>query len=156
MVAKKLKLEIIYFLFKDRNLLYALGFFYVLMLMIFMFCLEFRYDSIYFGTFIIILFVATISVQVILFLSMLIKIFSKPNTHQLTSFLGLFIGIFVCFIWYAILKGYFEISYWGLNGIGLQIVSYLPCVLSIYGYILLIFIKVIRSCIYLLVKKQNN
>lgn len=157
MVAKKkTKLEIIYFLFQEHNLLYALGFFYVLMLIIFRFYMEFANHFIYFfDIFITFLFVMTLTMQVILFLSMIIKTFTKPNTHQLTSFLGLFIGIFVCFIWCAILVIYFKISNWGFNGIGFMIASFLPCVLSICGYILLIFIKVIRSGFYLLTKKAN-
>lgn len=161
---KKSELEIIYFLFKDRNLLYAHGFFYVLLFLTLRISMEFIGTSYYgkysdnFDTLIIIFIVATLLVQVILFLSMLIKLFTKPNTHQLTSFLGLFIGIFVCFIWFGILIAYFQIndSSWGLNGLSFLLFSFLPCVTSIGGYILLIIIKAIRSGIYLLINKQNS
>lgn len=150
--------EIINFIFKDRHLLYAHGFFYVFMFIIFRISMGFGRGSFQsysenFDPFIIIFLVATLSLQVILFLSMLIKLFTKPNTHQLTSFLGLFIGIFICFIWFGILMAYFNYNSWGLKGLGFMLLSFLPCVSSIAGYILLLFIKVIRSSIYLLINK---
>lgn len=160
---KSAEREIIYFLFKDRTLLYAHTFFYVLLFITYRIVMAFNYNlyrsySNNFESLIVILLVATLSVQVILFLSMLIKLFTKPKTHQLTSFLGLFIGIFICFIWFVILIAYFQINdqSWGLNGIGFMLVSFFPCVSSIGSYILLIIIKVIRSGIYLLIDNQNH
>lgn len=142
---------IIYVLTKDRTLLYAHTFFYVLMFITYRIVIAFNYNhyrsySDKFESLIVIFLITTLSVQVILFLSMLIKLFTKPKTHQLTSFLGLFIGIFICLIWFVILITYFQINdqSWGLNGIGFMLVSFLPCVSSIGGYILLIIIKVIR------------
>lgn len=162
-VKKNCELGMIHFLFKDRNLFYAHGFFYVLMFIIFRISMEFGRGGFHsysenFDPFIIIFLVATLTVQVILFLSMLIKLFTKPNTQKLTSFLGLYIGIFVCFIWFAILVAYFENNdnSWGFNGLGFMLLSILPSVSSICGYILLILIKAIRSGICLLINKQNS
>lgn len=148
--------KVINFLLKDNTLLCAHAVFYALMFITYRIVIGLSYDlyRIYhesFNNFIVIFLVATLLVEVILFVSMLIKLFTKPKTHQLTSYLGLFIGVFICFIWFGILIVYFAANnHRGFEGLGFALTSLLPCVSSGCGYILLIFIKAIRSFICLL------
>ncbi|OCG08060.1 hypothetical protein A9G13_07640 [Gilliamella sp. wkB178] len=158
------QLKIIYFLFKDQTLLSVHACFYVLLFITYRIVAGFSYD-VYrsyhetFDSFISIFLIATLSVEVILFFSMLIKLFTQPKTHQLTSFMGLFIGAFICFIWLAIVVYYHLITddHWGWSiGLDFAVTTLLPCVISIGGFILLLFIKALRSGIYRLINQQNS
>lgn len=156
-------LKLTHFLFKDRTLLCAHAVFYAFMVITYRIDVGFNYDNYdnNLDNFIAIFFYATILVEVILFFSMLMKLFTKSKTHQLTSNLGLFIGVSICVFWFGILLAYFAftatiIEPWRENNqIGFTLISLFPWVSSACGYILLIFIKAIRSFICQLCKNQN-
>ncbi|OTQ77708.1 hypothetical protein [Gilliamella apis] len=55
-----------------------------------------------------ILFAIAVVVEIIFFLSMLIKLFVANSTHLLTSYLGLILGLAFSFVWLFILYVYFD------------------------------------------------
>lgn len=104
-----------------------------------------------------IIFCITIVFEIVFFLIQLIKLFIIPQTHVLTSFLGLFCGLVFSFCWFGILYFYFEYVSNGYDDIGFIIAMFIPVLGCFFGYIILVLIKILR-CLYcyLSVKQVNN
>ena len=104
-----------------------------------------------------ILFAIAVVVEIIFFLSMLIKLFVVNSTHWLTSYLGLIFGLAFSFVWLFILYVYF-IPYNGAGWYGLKFLvwAFLPAIGSFICYIILIFIKMLYSlCCFLFVERSK-
>ena len=104
-----------------------------------------------------IIFCIIIISEIVFFLIQLIKLFIIPQTHVLTSFLGLFCGLVFSFCWFGILYFYFEYVSNGYDDIGFIIAMFIPVLGCFFGYIILVLIKILR-CLYcyLSVKQVNN
>ena len=104
-----------------------------------------------------IIFCIIIISEIVFFLIQLIKLFIIPQTHVLTSFLGLFCGLVFSFCWLGILYFYFEYVSNGYDDIGFIIAMFIPVLGCFFGYIILVLIKILR-CLYcyLSVKQVNN
>ena len=104
-----------------------------------------------------IIFCIIIISEIVFFLIQLIKLFIIPQTHVLTSFLGLFCGLVFSFCWLGILYFYFEYVSDGYDDIGFIIAMFIPALGCFFGYIILVLIKILR-CLYcfLLVKQANK
>jgi hypothetical protein len=97
----------------------------------------------------IILFFISVGIEVVFFLLMLIELFINPQTHELTSFAGLILGLVLSFSWMMIVYAYFSIySPWFEKGIGFFLCMFIPAFGSFVCYIILIFIAMIKSLIY--------
>ena len=94
-----------------------------------------------------ILFCIIIISEIVFFLIQLIKLFIIPQTHVLTSFLGLFCGLVFSFCWLGILYFYFEHVSNGYDDIGFIIAMFIPALGCFFGYIILVLIKILR-CLY--------
>ena len=94
-----------------------------------------------------ILFAIAVVVEIIFFLSMLIKLFVANSTHLLTSYLGLILGLAFSFVWLFILYVYFdqEKHSWGWDGFEFLGWAFLPAIGSFMSYIILIFIRMLYS-----------
>jgi len=91
-----------------------------------------------------ILLVIAVVVEIIFFLSMLIKLFVVNSTHLLTSFLGLILGLTFSFIWLFILYVYFvQYNGGGWDGLGFLVWAFLPAIGSFISYIILILIRML-------------
>ncbi|OTQ34263.1 hypothetical protein B6C97_03580 [Gilliamella apis] len=91
-----------------------------------------------------VLFAIAVVVEIIFFLSMLIKLFVVNSTHWLTSYLGLIFGLAFSFVWLFILYVYFDQYHsWGWNGFGFLGWAFLPAIGSFISYIILILIRML-------------
>ena len=91
-----------------------------------------------------ILFAIAVVVEIIFFLSMLIKLFVANSTHLLTSYLGLILGLAFSFIWLFILYICFvRFHSWGWNGFGFLGWAFLPAIGCFMSYIVLILIRML-------------
>lgn len=91
-----------------------------------------------------ILFAIAVVVEIIFFLSMLIKLFVANSTHLLTSYLGLILGLAFSFVWLFILYVYFDQYHsWGWDGFGFLVWAFLPAIGSFISYIILILIRML-------------
>ena len=103
-----------------------------------------------------ILFCIIIISEIVFFLIQLIKLFIIPQTHVLTSFLGLFCGLVFSFCWLGILYFYFEHVSNGYDDIGFIIAMFIPALGCFFGYIILVLIKILRCLYYFFLVKQSN
>ena len=94
-----------------------------------------------------ILFAIAVVVEIIFFLSMLIKLFVANSTHLLTSYLGLILGLAFSFVWLFILYVYFdhENNGWGWDGLEFLVWAFLPAIGSFISYVILILIRMLYS-----------
>ena len=103
-----------------------------------------------------IIFCIIIISEIVFFLIQLIKLFIIPQTHVLTSFLGLFCGLVFSFCWLGILYFYFEHVSNGYDDIGFIIAMFIPALGCFFGYIILVLIKILRCLYYFFLVKQAN
>ena len=104
-----------------------------------------------------IIFCITILFEIIFFLIQLIKLFIIPQTHVLTSFLGLFCGLVFSFGWFGILNFYIRYFNYGYNDLGFILATFIPTLGCFLGYIILVLIKILRClCCFFLVKQSND
>ncbi|MBI0155619.1 MULTISPECIES: hypothetical protein [Gilliamella] len=91
-----------------------------------------------------VLFTIAVVVEIIFFLSMLIKLFVVNSTHWLTSYLGLIFGLAFSFVWLFILYVYFnQYNGGGWDGLGFLVWAFLPAIGSFISYIILILIRML-------------
>ena len=91
-----------------------------------------------------VLFTIAVVVEIIFFLSMLIKLFVVNSTHWLTSYLGLIFGLAFSFVWLFILYVYFnQYNGGGWDGLGFLVWAFLPAIGSFMSYIILILIRML-------------
>ncbi|WP_133052188.1 hypothetical protein [Gilliamella apis] len=91
-----------------------------------------------------VLFAIAVVVEIIFFLSMLIKLFVVNSTHWLTSYLGLIFGLAFSFVWLFILYVYFnQYNGGGWDGLGFLVWAFLPAIGSFISYIILILIRML-------------
>ena len=91
-----------------------------------------------------ILLIIAVVVEIIFFLSMLIKLFVVNSTHWLTSYLGLIFGLAFSFVWLFILYVYFnQYNGGGWDGLGFLVWAFLPAIGSFISYIILILIRML-------------
>ena len=91
-----------------------------------------------------VLFAIAVVVEIIFFLSMLIKLFVVNSTHWLTSYLGLILGLAFSFVWLFILYVYFDqYNSGGWDGLGFLVWAFLPAIGSFISYIILILIRML-------------
>ncbi|MWN05692.1 hypothetical protein [Gilliamella sp. Pas-s95] len=137
-----------------RPLLIAFAICYLFMIIPILATIKFdSYSNIYFP--IIYLFLGlTLLIEVVLFVLMLIKLFTEPNTCQFTSFLGLFFSELFCIFWGGAV--YFSaVAYSiGLNELFVFLCAFLFPVISGLAYGILFIIKVLR-CLVCFVLKQK-
>ena len=103
-----------------------------------------------------IIFCIIIISEIVFFLIQLIKLFIIPQTHVLTSLLGLFCGLVFSFCWLGILYFYFEYVSDGYDDIGFIIAMFIPALGCFFGYIILVLIKILRCLYYFFLVKQAN
>ena len=104
-----------------------------------------------------IIFCIIIISEIVFFLIQLIKLFIIPQTHVLTSFLGLFCGLIFSFCWFGILYFYLEYVSNCYGDIGFIIALFIPAYGCFIGYIILVLIKILRClCCFFLVKQANK
>ena len=104
-----------------------------------------------------IIFCITILFEIIFFLIQLIKLFIIPQTHVLTSFLGLFCGLVFSFGWFGILNFYIRYFNYGYNDLEFILATFIPTLGCFLGYIILVLIKILRClCFFFLVKQSND
>ena len=152
-------LNVIKYLLKDSVLIGLFFIFYFSMDITYYVVLENRHSFISnIGKSIVdVLFVIAVVVEIIFFLSMLIKLFVVNSTHLLTSYLGLILGLVFSFVWLFILYVYF-VPYNGAGWYGLKFLvwAFLPAIGSFMCYIILIFIKMLYSlCCFLFVERSK-
>ncbi|PXZ07666.1 hypothetical protein DKK70_07435 [Gilliamella apicola] len=105
----------------------------------------------------LIIFCIIIISEIVFFLIQLIKLFIIPQTHVLTSFLGLFCGLIFSFCWFGILYFYLEYVSNCYGDIGFIIALFIPAYGCFIGYIILVLIKILRClCCFFLVKQANK
>jgi len=141
-------LNVIKYLLKDSVLIGLFFLFYFSMDITYYVVLENRYSFITnMGKSIVdVLFIIAVVVEIIFFLSMLIKLFVVNSTHLLTSYLGLILGLVFSFVWLFILYVYFVLyNGAGWNGLKFLVWAFLPAIGSFMCYIILIFIKMLYS-----------
>ncbi len=141
-------LNVIKYLLKDSVLIGLFFLFYFSMDITYYVVLENRYSFITnMGKSIVdVLFIIAVLVEIIFFLSMLIKLFVVNSTHLLTSYLGLILGLVFSFVWLFILYVYFVLyNGAGWNGLKFLVWAFLPAIGSFMCYIILIFIKMLYS-----------
>ena len=141
-------LNVIKYLLKDSVLIGLFFLFYFSMDITYYVVLENRHSFITnMGKSIVdVLFIIAVLVEIIFFLSMLIKLFVVNSTHLLTSYLGLILGLVFSFVWLFILYVYFVLyNGAGWNGLKFLVWAFLPAIGSFMCYIILIFIKMLYS-----------
>ena len=141
-------LNVIKYLLKDSVLIGLFFIFYFSMDITYYVVLENRHSFISnIGKPIVdVLFAIAVVVEIIFFLSMLIKLFVVKSTHLLTSYLGLILGLVFSFVWLFILYVYFVLyNGAGWNGLKFLVWAFLPAIGSFISYIILIFIKMLYS-----------
>ena len=141
-------LNVIKYLLKDSVLIGFFFIFYFSMDITYYVVLENRHSFITnMGKSIVdVLFIIAVVVEIIFFLSMLIKLFVVNSTHLLTSYLGLILGLVFSFVWLFILYVYFVLyNGAGWNGLKFLVWAFLPAIGSFMCYIILIFIKMLYS-----------
>ncbi len=141
-------LNVIKYLLKDSVLIGLFFIFYFSMDITYYVVLENRHSFITnMGKSIVdVLFIIAVVVEIIFFLSMLIKLFVVNSTHLLTSYLGLILGLVFSFVWLFILYVYFVLyNGAGWNGLKFLVWAFLPAIGSFISYIILIFIKMLYS-----------
>ena len=141
-------LNVIKYLLKDSVLIGLFFLFYISMDITYYVVLENRHSFITnMGKSIVdVLFIIAVLVEIIFFLSMLIKLFVVNSTHLLTSYLGLILGLVFSFVWLFILYVYFVLyNGAGWNGLKFLVWAFLPAIGSFMCYIILIFIKMLYS-----------
>ncbi|WP_133052253.1 hypothetical protein [Gilliamella apis] len=139
-------LNVIKYLLKDSVLIVLFFIFYFSMDITYYVVLENRHSFISnIGKPIVdVLFAIAVVVEIIFFLSMLIKLFVVNSTHWLTSYLGLIFGLAFSFVWLFILYVYFDQYHsWGWNGFGFLGWAFLPAIGSFISYIILILIRML-------------
>ena len=141
-------LNVIKYLLKDSVLIGLFFLFYFSMDITYYVVLENRHSFITnMGKSIVnVLFIIAVLVEIIFFLSMLIKLFVVNSTHLLTSYLGLILGLVFSFVWLFILYVYFVLyNGAGWNGLKFLVWVFMPAIGSFMCYIILIFIKMLYS-----------
>ena len=104
-----------------------------------------------------IIFCIIIISEIVFFLIQLIKLFIIPQTHVLTSFLGLFCGLVFSFGWFGILNFYIRYFNYGYNDLEFILATFIPTLGCFLGYIILVLIKILRClCFFFLVKQSND
>ena len=134
------------YLFKDSVLIGLFFIFYFSMDITYYVVLENRHSFISnIGKPIVdVLFAIAVVVEIIFFLSMLIKLFVVNSTHWLTSYLGLIFGLAFSFVWLFILYVYFnQYNGGGWDGLGFLVWAFLPAIGSFISYIILILIRML-------------
>ncbi|MBI0113521.1 MULTISPECIES: hypothetical protein [unclassified Gilliamella] len=145
-------LNVIKYLLKDSVLIVLFFIFYFSMDITYYVVLENRHSFISnIGKPIVdVLFAIAVVVEIIFFLSMLIKLFVVNSTHWLTSYLGLIFGLAFSFVWLFILYVYFnQYNGGGWDGLGFLVWAFLPAIGSFMSYIILILIRMLYflSCV---------
>ena len=145
-------LNVIKYLLKDSVLIVLFFIFYFSMDITYYVVLENRHSFISnIGKPIVdVLFAIAVVVEIIFFLSMLIKLFVVNSTHWLTSYLGLIFGLAFSFVWLFILYVYFnQYNGGGWDGLGFLVWAFLPAIGSFISYIILILIRMLYflSCV---------
>ena len=139
-------LNVIKYLLKDSVLIVLFFIFYFSMDITYYVVLENRHSFISnIGKPIVdVLFTIAVVVEIIFFLSMLIKLFVVNSTHWLTSYLGLIFGLAFSFVWLFILYVYFnQYNGGGWDGLGFLVWAFLPAIGSFISYIILILIRML-------------
>ena len=139
-------LNVIKYLLKDSVLIGLFFIFYFSMDITYYVVLENRHSFISnIGKPIVdVLFTIAVVVEIIFFLSMLIKLFVVNSTHLLTSYLGLILGLAFSFVWLFILYVYFnQYNGGGWDGLGFLVWAFLPAIGSFISYIILILIRML-------------
>ncbi|WP_279084364.1 hypothetical protein [Gilliamella apis] len=139
-------LNVIKYLLKDSVLIVLFFIFYFSMDITYYVVLENRHSFISnIGKPIVdVLFAIAVVVEIIFFLSMLIKLFVVNSTHWLTSYLGLIFGLAFSFVWLFILYVYFDqYNSGGWDGLGFLVWAFLPAIGSFISYIILILIRML-------------
>ena len=139
-------LNVIKYLLKDSVLIVLFFLFYFSMDITYYVVLENRHSFISnIGKPIVdVLFTIAVVVEIIFFLSMLIKLFVVNSTHWLTSYLGLIFGLAFSFVWLFILYVYFnQYNGGGWDGLGFLVWAFLPAIGSFISYIILILIRML-------------
>ena len=139
-------LNVIKYLLKDSVLIVLFFIFYFSMDITYYVVLENRHSFITnMGKSIVdVLFIIAVVVEIIFFLSMLIKLFVVNSTHLLTSYLGLILGLVFSFVWLFILYVYFVLyNGAGWNGLKFLVWAFLPAIGSFMCYIILIVIRML-------------
>lgn len=139
-------LNVIKYLLKDSVLIVLFFIFYFSMDITYYVVLENRHSFISnIGKPIVdVLFAIAVVVEIIFFLSMLIKLFVVNSTHLLTSYLGLILGLVFSFVWLFILYVYFVLyNGAGWNGLKFLVWAFLPAIGSFISYIILILIRML-------------
>ncbi|WP_131798780.1 hypothetical protein [Gilliamella apicola] len=139
-------LNVIKYLLKDSVLIVLFFIFYFSMDITYYVVLENRHSFISnIGKPIVdVLFAIAVVVEIIFFLSMLIKLFVVNSTHWLTSYLGLIFGLAFSFVWLFILYVYFnQYNGGGWDGLGFLVWAFLPAIGSFISYIILILIRML-------------
>ncbi|MBI0060281.1 hypothetical protein H3T83_03640 [Gilliamella sp. M0320] len=139
-------LNVIKYLLKDSVLIVLFFIFYFSMDITYYVVLENRHSFISnMGKPIVdVLFAIAVVVEIIFFLSMLIKLFVVNSTHWLTSYLGLIFGLAFSFVWLFILYVYFnQYNGGGWDGLGFLVWAFLPAIGSFISYIILILIRML-------------
>lgn len=139
-------LNVIKYLLKDSVLIGLFFIFYFSMDITYYVVLENRHSFISnIGKPIVdVLFAIAVVVEIIFFLSMLIKLFVVNSTHWLTSYLGLIFGLAFSFVWLFILYVYFnQYNGGGWDGLGFLVWAFLPAIGSFISYIILILIRML-------------
>ena len=139
-------LNVIKYLLKDSVLIVLFFIFYFSMDITYYVVLENRHSFISnIGKPIVdVLFAIAVVVEIIFFLSMLIKLFVVNSTHWLTSYLGLIFGLAFSFVWLFILYVYFnQYNGGGWDGLGFLVWAFLPAIGSFMSYIILILIRML-------------
>ena len=139
-------LNVIKYLLKDSVLIVLFFIFYFSMDITYYVVLENRHSFISnIGKQIVdVLFAIAVVVEIIFFLSMLIKLFVVNSIHLLTSYLGLILGLAFSFVWLFILYVYFnQYNGGGWDGLGFLVWAFLPAIGSFMSYIILILIRML-------------